>query len=622
MPIFNTLSYKIFYSVAEEYIAKYDVDNIEREDGTDADTAESAQTAPLPDVPQAAAHEAAPTIFDSDIKTKPNNNTRNIIIAVVALIVAGAAAWFVFSGSDSKNNPLGVQKPKWEKFAMVKVGGVKLYKEADTSSPNLQIAIEQLDGCMPGEKLLWQGDKAPRGYDVSDYDVESSRVFPVLDESDSWYRIYIGTGEVREAYLQKECCEEVKPEPITKDIIDKVKTGEQATHRLVDKGEFANLYLERYFDEMGWGETITAGVLSEGCIIMPYGCFFNPIKTDTTGVGMRNISDSPDYNSWQLVCPGRYWKDSADDSDGMFDVNLLDDSDLRKVVMAVRPASDTGSNVLYYFPTVATDRFIEFEYSFSPAAEMEMEAEEQQPTVTKYKVEGEKLKAWLGDEEQTVKLDFGNINLIEVKDLDGDGNMEAVICHFMAAANGEPMDCPIEIYYDAETGDFKHTDEMKLTATPAFEENGDGITIIQREGLKAVRYKFAEGKLTITDDSFKNIGHVIGEIDMNDLFDFGDSGEKTVGADFFGNSPDDVAKLTFVYEFGGYYHGLKMELNGVELLDGSTKSAYVAASKFQFLEEKTNGMPDIIGDNYLYRWNGNGYEQYGWDGKNFVKCNV
>lgn len=122
MPIFNTLSYKIFFSVAQEYVEKYDVDNIEPADEPQTAVPEpepEPRPAPKAYIPQAAAPEE-PGLPVYDVEPEPNNNTRNIIIAILALIVAGAAAWFAFAGGSGKNNPLGVQKPKWEKFVAVK----------------------------------------------------------------------------------------------------------------------------------------------------------------------------------------------------------------------------------------------------------------------------------------------------------------------------------------------------------------------------------------------------------------------------------------------------------------------------------------------------------------------
>lgn len=176
--IFNTLSYKIFYSVAQEYIKKYEeeIDEIVTDSAEVSSGTEATANVPKPIAPDAAPAVSTPSGSASDNvdnqNEKTNNITRNIIIALSVLIVGGAIAWFAFFSGGSKNNPLGVQKPKWEKFVMVNAEGVMLFKEASTTSPNLKHAVERLDGCMPGEAILWSGEKAPRGYDVDDYNVE------------------------------------------------------------------------------------------------------------------------------------------------------------------------------------------------------------------------------------------------------------------------------------------------------------------------------------------------------------------------------------------------------------------------------------------------------------------
>ena len=617
--IFNTLSYKIFYSVAQEYIEKYEEELDEEEVSSSDATSDTEATAdaPKPIAPVAATAVSTPYVSASDNvdseNEKTNNTTRNIIIALIVLIIGGAIAWLAFSSGGSKNNPLGVQKPKWEKFVMVNAEGVMLFKEANTTSPNLKHAVERLDGCMPGEAILWSGEKAPRGYDVDDYDVEMNSVYPVIDESEDWYKVYIGTGEIREAYLQKQYSEEVKPEPITKEIIDKVKTDSWITHRLVEKGEFANLYLERGFDEMGDGEFVLAGVLTEGCIVIPDQCYFHPDKSDVADSEMKNTSNDANYQWWQFTCSDKYWKSSDVDSDGIFDVNLLEESDIRKIVMAIRPIGDTDTEVWYYFPTVASDKFVVFRYSFSPTA---ADVPEGQSSVSEYRVDGETLIATIAGEDRELKLELGNTALYGYKDLDGDGSMEAVVSHFSSGVNGEPVDCPYVVYYDAETDQLKKTDEMALTCEPTFEGDGDKIVMVQREGLRMVSYSYEAGKLNTEKDEFKSFGNVLSTIEMSNVFGDAEYGEKSVSLNF-DNEGDDEETLTFSREEGGYYHGLKMTLQNVSFASGD-KFIDITASKFQILEETTNEMPNIIGDNYLYRWDGGRYEKFGWDGTNLV----
>ena len=141
------------------------------------------------------------------------------------------------------------------------------------------------------------------------------------------------------------------------------------------------------------------------------------------------------------------------------------------------------------------------------------------------------------------------------------------------------------VYYDAETDQLKNTDEMALTCKPTFEGDGDKIVIVQREGQR-----FADAEY----------------------------GEKSISLNF-DNEGDDEETLTFSREEGGYYHGLKMTLQSVSFASGDSKAIDITATKFQILKESTNDMPDIIGDNYLYRWDGSRYEEYMWDGTNLVK---
>lgn len=558
-------------------------------------------------------------IQDSNTPEKSNRTILYAIGGIIAAAIIGIICFFAFGKSGNSNNPLGVQKPKWEKFVKVNAKGVMFFKEASTESPNLQIATERLDGCMPDEKMLWQGDKVPRGYDAENYGVEMNDVFPVMDENEDFYKVYIGTGEIREAYLQKKYSEDVKPEPITKEIIDKVKSKEEGIlYRFIEKGEYSNLYLERYFDEMGNGETVKVGTLVDGSIVLPKTCEFYPSETDTTGVEMKKENDYADHEIWKLVAPKSYWKKQFNFPDPLLDIKALEETDIQKIVTAVRPSGNTDSEVWYYFPTVTTDQFISFEYSFSPATTTN--TEEAKAAVSNYRVEDdENLIATIDGEDRDVNLQIGKTQLFEVRDLDGDGSMEAIVSHYMTGINGEPVDCPFVVYYDAESDTFKKTEEMKLTleSIPTIETDGDNTTIRQREGLRTVRYSFKDKKLEVIEDKTKKYGHTVSKVKLDDVFG-DDEGEKSHSLAFLDG---EEAMLKFEREAGGYYHGYKMELVSVELPNGETKNINITANTFLILKETSNGMPEIIGDNFLYRWNEDGYEKYEWDGSEMVKAN-
>ena len=112
--------------------------------------------------------------------------------------------------------------------------------------------------------------------------------------------------------------------------------------------------------------------------------------------------------------------------------------------------------------------------------------------------------------------------------------------------------------------------------------------------------------------------YLLSSIEMSNVFADAEYGEKSVSLNF-DDEGDDEETLTFSREEGGYYHGLKMTLQSVSFASGESMSIDITADKFQILKESTNNMPDIIGDNYLYRWDGSRYEEYMWDGTNLVK---
>lgn len=80
--------------------------------------------------------------------------------------------------------------------------------------------------------------------------------------------------------------------------------------------------------------------------------------------------------------------------------------------------------------------------------------------------------------------------------------------------------------------------------------------------------------------------------------------------------------LKFERDSGSYDHGFKMTLQSVELANGETKDIDITANTFLILKEITNDMPEIIGDNFLYRWDGDRYEQYEWNGSEMTRTNL
>lgn len=552
-------------------------------------------------------------VYDFELEDEDEKKKKWYIGGAAAIVIAAIACFFAFSGS-SKNNPLGVQKPKWEKFVKVNESNVKLYKEADVSSAYIQFAVENCECDMPDERYVWSDDKAPRGYNVNDYDVEINTVYPVLDESDGWYRVHFGVGEIQEAYIQKTSCEEVKPEPITKKIIDKVYGNDKGAYKFVEKGEFANLFILREPFGFGVEENVSMGVLIDGCIVMPAECLCFPQESDSADVSIFNASNSSEYKLWHLNCPQNYWEETSDaEFPTAFNVNNLTESDIQKMVMALRPQGSKSSTVYYYFPTVATDRFIEFEYSFSPAAASEVEEDK---AVTKYEVKNDMLMAEINGEMVNTEVDGEmGIDLFGTFDLDGDGSME---CAVWVNSGGNIVNPAKVITYDVENDKFVEAGDLEYTEAPTVEDKDGKTVLLQRAGLRWILYALEDHKLKRVEDEVKMVGSVRNTIEVENIYGEDEQGDVKITQDFDGDGNDD--ELTFSRDLshaGGY--GQWMGLNTVVLADGTSHDLGLMAAKFNILNQTTNGMPDIIADNYLYRWDGSGYESYVWDGNNIVK---
>ena len=278
------------------------------------------------------------------------------IFTLISMIVGGTVVWCACDSGSSRNNPLGMQEPKWEKFVMVNTDMVLLFRGTDATGPHLRSAADCIDCDITQEELFWSNDQAPYGSYVDDYYACKYSVYPVIDESGDWYKVYIGTGNINEAYLQKKCSEEVKPEPITKEVVNKVKNNSWITHRLVENGKFANLYLERVTD-FNEQETVSAGALTEGCIIVADSFCFFPVVSDSEVSEMAHDNEHYGDETWIFRCSKKYWKNEQE----IFDANLLEDGDIQKIVTALRSSEKSYLHAWYYFPTVDSDNFVEFD---------------------------------------------------------------------------------------------------------------------------------------------------------------------------------------------------------------------------------------------------------------------
>lgn len=551
---------------------------------------------------------------DSSVKEIPKSKkTICAIIAAAVLLIAAGFYFFAKPGSANANNPLGVQKPNWEKFVKTTSEGVKLYKEADTSSPYLMVVAETF-GQKLDSWLRWSDEKVPNGQDVYDfttYEFKENKykphpatqdILPVLEENEGWYKVYVGTGEIREAYIQKADVEELVPEPITNNLLLKLD-NKHSTHRLIEEGENANLYLE-----CGFFNGVDVGVLIDGCIVVPKDCKFTPKENeDSEGVEFSCHEDVAfNDHTWEFHAPKSYWKATGDDN--VFDVNMIQDTELRQIVMELKPSKEVVSRVWYYFPTVATDHFFEFEYSFSPISTTD-DVKEDGGLVSNYKVEGDKLMAEVNGEFMAEVngefidaefTDLCDLQIVCTSDLDHDGSLECLL-------SGHPECEMLLVYcmiiYDSENGRFNFG-KIDYIGEPKIENYEDRSILVMHSGLHSITYTVEGYMPKKLEDEIKPVGPAIVSVDIDDVFDDEGMGtKKVVTLDIDGDGADDQVHFQGVSMDGDY-----VTIESIILANGRTINTSIGAVEVKVLKSKTEGMLDIIADDYLFRWNGSSYE--------------
>lgn len=109
---------------------------------------------------------------------------------------------------------------------------------------------------------------------------------------------------------------------------------------------------------------------------------------------------------------------------------------------------------------------------------------------------------------------------------------------------------------------------------------------------------------------------------MNDYFANDGTGSQTISIDIDGDGEEESVVIHRDESHAGGY-GEYMSICIIRWQDGreigSENNNVVSGATIKILEKIHNGMPDIIADNYLKRWNGNDYESWGWDGEELKK---
>lgn len=561
------------------------------------------------------------SIIQQEETTEKNNRTLTYAISgIIAVALIGIISFFAFGGNKQSDNILGLQKPTWKKFVVVNGNDAYLYRQPDTNSDELKDS--GCDGdCDP--IYVWNEADLQEGYQIQNNVVSDGLVYPVIEETSDWYKVHISQYNVREAWIKKSACTEVKPEPITTATIKKISYGWE-NYRFIEEGKYKDMFFRTY--EMFAGNDVQMGVLDNGVLLASTAAtdvnIYYELEESLRWIDTSNAPNE-DFAIYQLAITDKLHKDEV--SDGvLLDPSKLSDVDIETLVTTFKPGKKDGVNAYYYFPTVNDKDIIRFTIypdGSDSTDNNETTASNDQGSVSDYKVEDNVLYAKMGEEwiATDITSEYNEIMIDKKHDLDNNGDMEAIVYE----SDERELYRPFIVYYDKEESAFKKTENLEFNSMPTTQTTTDGnMQLLQREGIRWIVYSFHEGNLKRIEDRTKDVGRVRTTLRMNDYFANDGTGSQTISIDIDGDGEEESVVIHRDESHAGGY-GEYMSICIIRWQDGreigSENNNVVSGATIKILEKIHNGMPDIIADNYLKRWNGNDYESWGWDGKELKK---
>lgn len=539
---------------------------------------------------------------------------------IITVVLIGIISFFAFGKNKQSDNVLGLQKPTWKKFVVVNGDDAYLYRQPDTNSDELKES--GCDGdCDP--IYVWTEADLQEGYHIQNNVVSDGLVYPVIEETSEWYKVHISQYNVREAWVKKSACTEVKPDPITTATIKKMSYGWE-NYRFIEEGKYKDMFFRTY--EMFAGNDMQMGVLDNGVLLSSTAAtdvnIYYELEESLRWIDTSNAPNE-DFAIYQLAITDKLHKDEV--SDGvLLDPSKLSDVDIETLVTTFKPGKKDGVNAYYYFPTVNDKdikRFTIYPDGADSTDNNETTASNDKGNVSDYKVEDNVLYAKMGEEwiATDITSEYNEIMIDKKHDLDNNGDMEAIVYE----SDERELYCPFIVYYDKEESAFKKTENLEFNSMPTTQTTTDGnMQLLQREGIRWIVYSFQEGNLKRIEDRTKDVGRVRTTLRMNDYFANDGTGNQTISIDIDGDGEEESVVIHRDESHAGGY-GSYMSIQIIRWQDGreigSEDTNVVSGATLKILEKIHNGMPDIIADNYLKRWNGNDYESWGWDGKELKK---
>ncbi len=538
----------------------------------------------------------------------------------IGVLLIALICFFTCSGKKG-NDLLPVEKPAWEKFVVITADEIHLYKEASEVSPQLEVSQEDLESDAIDMYFKWSDQPDKNGYVSAPYTLFKDNVLPVIEEVDGWYKVTISEDlfGTETCYISKSVCREVKPEPITPELLDTLETykGYMATFGLQTEGKYKNICFISVFSEMD-GSWLDAAVLYDGVLINPQ---------------TKRINTQSDYSQDDAFSIG--------EKDGMTALSYGKNLSLNEIIFDARPiaskakkgeldldnlfesiptSSSNVQEVSYYFPDVDKTRIFTFTQELTgnnTSNNTEIANDQDNVPNINYVVDKDEdgnygLFAEINNEKKSLDINgYHELRILDQRDYDGDGIKEALIYRW---GGGNYIETPYIVYYDSATESFKiaegfqyqsedpHISVEEWNGKPSFREN---------VGIRKDRYVFEDHEVKLAERILPDVGKIVCTITTEQIFSSGEEDSKTISIDIDGNEVKE--KVVFFNDKSrAMDYGASMRLENIYgdewcLPDYGQDDLGVQGTKFSFLQSETNSMPDILVDDaWLYKYNGEG----------------
>ena len=447
---------------------------------------------------------------------------------ILGAIIICIALWFGIKGCSNDNidiQLLQAQPAYWNKFVSPKSTSASIYGQPDIS----QVILK----------------------------TDQSSILPVLDETENFYKVYIGEG--REGWVKKNQWKDVVFEPIKKEhLYDFYLKGQRlnSTMQSVNDGLLKGLFLF-YYRDFSQAEYLEVGILLNGRLIMPQNHRFEAITLDKRGF---NVAASTDGGNPKIEFGTNY---QVKDGEGVNFPNLseLSDKQITEIWKVAQGDNPNMVTVAYYFPGQKTIRCYDIDlniygvanksskvnvvegdaglsdFTYQTEGQYDTALEKEMYSLYVLTSSGEKVST--NTSEPAVAL-----NILAQGDFDGDEIPEAIVYEWGGGTFIQP---PYIVYYDKDENVFQRVegfDDSYSEEEFKIEEWKGQTTLVATIGLRKDRWSYSNHSLTLVERVVPDVGNRVATISLDRLFNVDDDASNS-----FDNEIDRLTEgLSTLYE--------------------------------------------------------------------------